>query len=306
MGVVLVGAVVAVAPGAALVETPDHDAHDPRAGLLSSSAAFVAASRVETPAWLTSSTPSAQRATAAGSATASSGGVSMMTQSAHSSSESMTSFILVEPSSSLGFGGILPDVSTSSCASPGRWSAAFRECAPSSTSDRPMKLLTLKNSWVVDRRKSDETRTTFLPAFASAAARFAETVDLPSPGAAEVTTIVFMSPWKFMKSSELRTTRYASAAAEPGSLEDHESPLVALLHLVDRDRPEHGRAEDPLGFVRRADGVVQVLAQEGHADAEHQPDREPERRCCASGWGETGSVLTAAASTTVAPPVSSC
>src|SRR5450756_1541848 len=79
------------------------------------------------------STPSAQRANALASATAISGGESTITQSDHSCRLLTRSDIFALPSSSLGFGGILPAVSTSSSCSPGRWSAAFRLVRPSRT-----------------------------------------------------------------------------------------------------------------------------------------------------------------------------
>ncbi len=143
--------------------------------------------------------------------------MSRMTQSAHSSRPAMSSSIFSDPSSSLGLGGSLPAVSTSSSRfSLGFWSAALSEFLPRSTSESPIMLLTLKNWLVTGFLKSQFTSTTFLPACARPAARLAATVDLPSAGAALVTSSVVMSCWKFTKSRLLRSTRYASAAALVG------------------------------------------------------------------------------------------
>ena len=154
---------------------------------IASTAFCIAAVRVW-PGTATRIAPSEWRVSSCASVTASTGGASMITKYCRESS-SISSCMRREPSSSEGFGGICPAGSRVSSGTVVGSATSSRLTEAASSWDRPTSPST-ENCWaIIGRRRSASTSSVGWPARAMTRARFAATVDLPSPGAEEVTTI---------------------------------------------------------------------------------------------------------------------
>ena len=119
-------------------------------------------------------------------------------------------------SSSALLGGTGPDGRTRSVGSPastGRSSSAGGTPPTSAVVSPRGSPPRLNWSWKVGRRRSVSTSATRCPDSATARARPAATVDLPSPGTALVTSTTRTSPPTVRKSSPLRRIRNGSSAA---------------------------------------------------------------------------------------------
>ena len=119
------------------------------------------------------------------------GGASNRTTSASPLSRLMTWSIRFAPSKSAGLGGFGPLLSSHRLSMPVSWSGNSVRSS-SARLVRPGDMGRLKSSWSVGRRKSQSTRIVRRPLWAIVTARLATAVDLPSPGAGDVTTSVRM------------------------------------------------------------------------------------------------------------------
>ncbi|MCY1235853.1 hypothetical protein D9M72_484830 [compost metagenome] len=139
----------------------------------------------------TSTTPPTCCASTAASVTGRSGGASMMTVSNTSSNRASRCFILADPRSSLGLGGICPDESTYMLSSPHGWRSSLTSAAPTRAVVSPAFRSRPRYSLIIGLRRSASTRHTVCPDWARAMARFVAVVLLPSPGRDEVTRTLF-------------------------------------------------------------------------------------------------------------------
>ena len=135
----------------------------------------------------TMSVPPVSRSSSTASTTGTTGGLSIRMKSNSWASLSKSSRIGSEPSSSLGFGGIAPDVSTCRLVSRQRWITSVTPAWPSSTVVRPAPPSMPSVRATDGLRRSPSISRTLPPVVAIAMARLTVVVVLPSPGIAEVT-----------------------------------------------------------------------------------------------------------------------
>src|SRR5699024_3865488 len=106
---------------------------------------------------------------------------------------SMIWFIRVERNNSDGFGGNGPLVIMYKLFTDVSWTTSCKGTLSVINVDKPLKFLTLNILCNVGFRKSLSIIKTFLFSCANVAAKFADKIDLPDPGPADVTLMVFSS-----------------------------------------------------------------------------------------------------------------
>ena len=145
----------------------------------------------------TISTPSTRGATATGSVTASTGGVSTTTKSYCPFSSASTSWNFGLVKSSAGLSGRGPHGITKRFSISQLRTADESFASPATTEASPTSGCCRLNSlWTRGLRKSQSSRTTRLPLWAIEMARFAARVLLPSPGVGLVTWMTWWPrPW---------------------------------------------------------------------------------------------------------------
>src|SRR5579884_2043833 len=258
-------------------------------------------SRFVFPALTTISTASTFRANTAASETASTGGLSNSRRSASCWSRPIAASIRLEPSSSDGFGGCGPLVSSRKPSTGVSTSGGAADWSASSIVVSPWSLATPNSLWSDGRRRSQSTKITRLPACANVTPRLASVVDFPSSWPA-LETSSERTGWSTLESWTLvRSVRYASATGERGlasvTSSECSTDSGALLAASGggrpvrlgvavpaagaadhrrgvRDRRQQRRAEVAVDILRRLERVVQELEQE----RQHQPGKHGEHR----------------------------
>ena len=138
---------------------------------------------------VTSKAPSVTCASTAGSVDSSKGGVSRMTIAPVRTRSRISSAIRADPTTSLGFGGSGPEVSTRSGRLPRQERrASSKLTSPTRTEERPISGGSPSRSAMPGFRRSASIRTTLLPPWARAMARLVAVAVLPSPVTELVTT----------------------------------------------------------------------------------------------------------------------
>ena len=177
---------------------------------------------------MTKTTPETARATITASVTASTGGVSMITQSNGPDRRLASSALMrSDESSSDGFGGMRPAAMTNRFGSLVFCTASRTRACPTSRCDRPTSFCAPMTVWRPGRRMSPSTRSTRDPPSASTIPRLQAVVVLPSSGWLLVTAMTRGPPAPLVKTSDVRSDRNASPKSCGTGLGEERDALVA-------------------------------------------------------------------------------
>ena len=141
----------------------------------------------------------------------------------------------------------------------------------------PTSFVSPKKRWSRGFRRSQLTATTRLPEWASATARFAVVVVLPSPMLGLAIEIILRSLVRAMNSTFVRSVRYASAGAVFGASTRDELGRVPLPVLHVGTIASTGRAGCVLQVLAAEEPVIEPLADEDDGEPERQPREECQR-----------------------------
>ena len=133
-----------------------------------------------------------------------------------------------------------------------------------------------KNFASAGRRRSRSTRATLCPARASATARLATVVDLPSCSSALVTRIERAPRSRFTNWRLARSMRNASASSACRAGDHHQLVVAAKLLRRRLDPSEKRRPEPVADFRRGAQARIEGVAGEGKPDAQHETEHHAE------------------------------
>ncbi len=248
------------------------------------------------PCRATNTTPSAWAATTAASVTGSSGGVSMTTRSTDPTATASRSAMALEPSSSLGLGGIEPLGNTDSPDGPYGRTASASGTSPVSTSVRPVRESRPEPESDLRAAQISVDQHHPVARLGKADRKLAQMVDLPSSGIGLVTASTRAVPVASTKRRLVRSLRIASArmVATSAVLEVARLPRDRRAYAHCRRtgcRPAGAHRSDSAASPRRAPWCPGPPAIPNRRSPNTRPSRAAKGRSRA-GRGDTGWGLT--------------
>ena len=171
---------------------------------------------------------------------------------------------------SAGLGTVVP-AGSRLCPPANTWMASEGLAFPTSTSERPGVRLPRSRVWACGRRRSASMSSTLPSDDARVSDRFTDVSVLPSPGAVEVTTMIrgsAVGPGVVQRRPD-DAVRLGERALRVAALDQQVRGSLTGLG----DDAEERRAQVDAHVVRRLQGVVEILEEEGGADGEDEPEQ---------------------------------